>query len=197
MFFPTVHVHRLIVSATVAFVAMLSTASGQIANVYELAFVRDSQIFLVRSDGTGLVQLTSDGVNSEPAWSPDGTRIAFVRYQGGANQIYVMNADGSNVVRRTYGSWSDSPAWSPDGTRIAFSSLHGGGYRIHVMRVDEDWWNPAPLGFDRGYNTHPAWSPDGSRIAFVSDWRPIRLPLRPLRHECGRVRREAALSGGG
>jgi dipeptidyl aminopeptidase/acylaminoacyl peptidase len=174
MFFPTAHAHRLIVSASFAFLVVLSTASGQIANVSELAFVRDSQIFRVRSDGTGLVQLTSDGMNSEPAWAPDGARIAFVR-QGAAtpegwvtSDIYVMNADGSNVVRRTYdGRLNSSPAWSPDGTRIAFSR----GGRIYVMRVDEDWWNPAPLGFDTGYNAHPAWSPDGSRIAFVSDWR--------------------------
>jgi Tol biopolymer transport system component len=170
MFFPTAHVHRLIVSASLAFVVMLSTASGQIANVYELAFVRDSQIFRVRSDGTGLVQLTSDGVNSEPTWAPDGARIAFVRNEGGTD-IYLMNADGSNVVRRTNGGLNSSPAWSPDGTRIAFSSLRDGHIGIYVMRVDEDWWNPAHLGFDRGYNAYPAWSPDGSRIAFVSDWR--------------------------
>src|SRR4029453_18722873 len=100
MLFPTAHVHRAAVSASLAFVVVLSTASGQIANVDELAFVRDGQIFRVRSDGTGLVQLTSDGGNSEPAWAPDGARIAFVRGQGGSSDIYVMNADGSNVVRR-------------------------------------------------------------------------------------------------
>ena len=166
MFSPTAHVHRLIVSAGLALVVVPSIASGQTANVYELAFVRDSQIFKARSDGTGLVQLTSAGVHGEPTWSPDGARIAFVRDR----DIYVMNADGSNVVRRTYDGLSESPAWSPDGTRIAFSSARGGQYRIHVMRVDEDWWNPTPLGFDRGWNAHPAWSPDGSRIAFISDW---------------------------
>ena len=134
-----------------------------------------SQIFRGRSDGTGLVQLTSLGFNSEPAWSPDGARIAFVRTQV-TSDIYVMNADGSNVVRRTYDGGSYSPAWSPDGTRIAFSSYRDHQFRrIYVMRVDEDWWNPTPLGFDRGYNADPAWSPDGRRIAFVSDWRAFDL----------------------
>ena len=84
MFSPTAHVHRLIVSAGLALVVVPSMASGQTANVYELAFVHDSQIFKVRSDGTGLVQLTSEGVHSEPTWAPDGARIAFVRQQGGS-----------------------------------------------------------------------------------------------------------------
>ena len=159
--------------APISRVAMFARGGGQsqIADVSELAFVRDDQIFKVRSDGTGLVQLTSDGMNSEPAWSPDGSRIAFVHSDGnsGGSQIYVMNADGSNVVQRTIAGGS-SPAWSPDGTRIAFA-----GDRIYVMRVDQDWWNPAPLGFDRGWNGQPAWSPDGTRIAFVSDWRAYDL----------------------
>jgi tricorn protease-like protein len=150
MFSPTAHVHRLIVWAILALVVVPAMASGQ-ANVYELAFVRDNQIFKVRSDGTGPVQLTSEGVNSEPAWAPDGARIAFVR-QGPAvwmTDIFLMNADGSNVVRLTDDGRSSSPAWSPDGTRIAFSSWRNGQTLIYVMRLDGDWWNPAPLGFDR------------------------------------------------
>src|SRR5262245_56218068 len=104
MFLSNAHVHRLIVSASLALVVVLSTApaQAQTAGLYELAFVHNGQIFKVRSDGTGLVQLTSDGVNSEPSWSPDGSRIAFV-HQGGsseASEIYVMSEDGSNVVQR-------------------------------------------------------------------------------------------------
>jgi Tol biopolymer transport system component len=136
----------------------------------ELAFVRDNQIFRVRTDGTALQQLTSGSGNSEPAWSPDGSRIAFVSDRLGGSAIYVMNADGSGVVRRTITGRDTSPAWSPDGKRIAFSSLRDGQNGIYVMRVDEDWWNVAHVGFDRGWNAHPAWSPDGSRIAFISDW---------------------------
>src|SRR5262245_34267135 len=173
MFIPTPHVHRLIASASVALLVMLSTpsaraiAQSQIADVPELAFVSNGQIFHVRLDGTEPAQLTHDGVNSEPAWSPDGSRIAFVHSDGssGGSQIYVMNADGSNVVQRTNAGGA-SPAWSPDGTRIAFASD-----RIYVMRVDQDWWNPMPLGFDRGFIGQPAWSPDGTKIAFVSDSR--------------------------
>jgi TolB protein len=157
-----------------ATLAMTGGGQAQTAGSYELAFARDGQIFKAQSNGTGLVQLTSEGVNSEPEWAPDGSRIAFV-HQGGSSadsEIDVMNADGSNVVQRTNaGAFNASPAWSPDGTRIAFSSLRDGQTRIYVMRVDEDWWNPAPLGFDRGWNAQPAWSPDGTKIAFVSDWR--------------------------
>jgi len=162
--------------APISQAAMFARGGGQslIADVPELAFVRDGQIFRVRLDGSEPVQLTSDGVNSEPAWSPDGRRIAFVHQSSPdqyASDLYVMNADGSNVVRRTNRGVNSSPAWSPDGTRIAFSSLRDGQFGIYVMRVDEDWWNPAHLGFDVGWNGQPAWSPDGGRIAFVSDWR--------------------------
>lgn len=137
----------------------------------ELVFVRDGQIFRIRSDGTGLVQLTSGGVNSDPAWSPDGRRIAFVSDRDGGHHIYVMDVDGSNVSLRTNAGRNTSPAWSPDGKSIAFSSLRDGQFGVYVMRVDEDWWNPGHVGFDRGWNAQPAWSPDGTRIAFVSDWR--------------------------
>jgi TolB protein len=83
--------------------------------------------FLVRPDGTGLVQLTSGtSTDIRPRWSPDGTRIAFWRYDpavvGGTSWIVVMNADGSNqhVLIDVKGGEFD-PVWSPDGSKLYFS----------------------------------------------------------------------------
>src|SRR5438093_12737132 len=70
----------------------------------KIAFSRggpNSGIYLMNADGTGVERLTSDSGDSEPTWSPDGSRIAFVRFQGGKYDIYVMNADGNEVARLT------------------------------------------------------------------------------------------------
>ena len=68
------------------------------------------------------VQLTTDPANDlRPAWSPDGTRIAFFSNRSDSNDIWVMDADGENQRELTNGSADDRrPAWSPDGARIAF-----------------------------------------------------------------------------
>ena len=139
----------------------------------QLAFVRDSQIYVVNADG-GLVQLThsGDGVsNRDPAWSPDGKRLAFSRsYRNGNSDIYVMNADGSNVLRRTNGGSNWEPAWSPDGRTIAFTGYGGG--TTGVLLIDADGGSGSRVLLNRpGYNANPAWSPDGRKITFTSDWR--------------------------
>ena len=80
----------------------------------------------------------SDGTagDSDPAWSPDGNRIAFKSDRGGNTDIYVMHADGTDITRLTNtATGAREPAWSPDGSRIAFTSL-GGNYDIYVMNAD-------------------------------------------------------------
>ena len=89
-------------------------------------------IYVMNPDGSGVTNLTNGEGGSLPAWSPDGTRLAFVRYSAGAVHLYVMNADGSGVTQLTHENYHDlgRPAWSPDGTRIAFASDKDGDYEI-------------------------------------------------------------------
>jgi len=79
------------------------------------------------ADGSNQTRLTRDPADdSGPAWSPDGSRIAFMSYRDRNDEIYVMDADGSNQTRLTRDLANDiGPAWSPDGSRIAFESYRG------------------------------------------------------------------------
>jgi dipeptidyl aminopeptidase/acylaminoacyl peptidase len=98
------------------------------------------EIYAMNADGSGQVNLTNSQADDySPAWSPDGTKIAFTRYEGGPGaEIYVMNADGTNQVNLTNDPADDSaPAWSPDGTKIAFTRLGGADFEIYVMDVTD------------------------------------------------------------
>ncbi len=111
----------------------------------------------------------SDGDEQGPAWSPDGTKIAFERRtSGGDYRIWVMNADGSGqtqVTLDTAAYFHDlDPAWSPDGTQIAFtSSRAGSSFNLWVMNADGSGLHQ--LTTDVAYS--PSWSPDGSRLAYT------------------------------
>lgn len=128
----------------------------------------NSEIFTVRSDGTGTVRLTNNlASDTDPAWSPDGTKIAFTSDRDGGRAIYVMNEDGSDAKRLTpLTSHSFRPAWSPDGSRIAFASNRDGNTDVYVMNADGS--GEVRLTTDPTVDTDPAWSPDGTRIAFSS-----------------------------
>jgi Tol biopolymer transport system component len=128
-------------------------------------------IYVMNEDGSSLTRLTnsSGAGNSEPAWTPDGLRIAYVAltHEGTVfrHRLHVVNADGSGAapLADLVGS---NPAWSPDGTRLLFATQDGGGWKIHV--ADADGSNAVPLTHEPEANDYrPSWSPDGGRIAFT------------------------------
>ena len=169
---------RSIAAACALITALLAPESGEGegGGNSKIAFSNQggsADIFVVNSDGTGLVNLTnrSKARETSPVWSPDGGAIAFVNDAGGFGvfpDICVMNADGSNVVNLTNdGAIDTSPSWSPDGTKICFASNRDHGWQqIFVIKRDgSDVINLTP-GHGH-FGSSPHWSPDGRWIAFT------------------------------
>jgi Tol biopolymer transport system component len=126
------------------------------------------EIWTIAPDGSGLTRLTHNQFfEGNPAFSPDGTRIAFRSYRPGDpnTQVYVMNSDGSDQHVLTDRRTGAGPAaWSPDGTRIAFVSSEGHGEPGGVFVMDADGSNQQLVAEGNAFD--PSWSPDGSRIAY-------------------------------
>jgi hypothetical protein len=142
-------------------------AGGAIAFVRE---VGNRGIWLVRPNGDEQ-RLTVRQEDYGPAWSPDGTRIAFVRFHADGSDVYVMCADGSHVRALTPGDGHYGAAsWSPDGRGIVLggfgSSRDGHQGELFVMQADGT--SLEQLTHNPWNDMAPDWSPDGLTIAFAS-----------------------------
>ena len=136
----------------------------------------ESEICVMNADGTNRVRLTHNSVpDFAPAWSPDGSRIAFSsRSPSSFMNIYVMNADGTAPVRLPEipsGHHNVNPRWSPNGSKIAFSSGDPGNSYTHIYVMNADGTAPVRLPeiLPHHHDLEHRWSPDGSKIAFHTD----------------------------
>ena len=130
---------------------------------------RDREIVVSSLDGSAPIRISADPyVDDSPAWSPDGTQIAFTSDRTMDVEIFVMDIDGGNVQQLTNNKGEDwQPDWSPDGQRIVFAGSVFGDFEISVM--DADGGNVEQLTASPGHDWGPVWSPDGKQIAFASD----------------------------
>jgi TolB protein len=122
-----------------------------------------------------LVQLTFDGYfKQRPAWSPDGSRLAFTRHKQDKLWIYTCDAAGGDERRLTNRELPEyDAAWSPDGRRLAFVHVSQSGTQgdLDIYVAGADGSGLAPVVRTQGPLSHeewPAWSPDGKQIAFTS-----------------------------
>ena len=116
-------------------------------------------------------RITVSNSSSDPAYSPQGNRIAYISANpGGSYQVFLMAADGSGRVQLTTGSSAkQEPTWSPDGRQVAFvanSFETDGQTDPEIWAIGVDGTGLRQITHNTVPDTAPAWSPTGNRIAF-------------------------------
>lgn len=112
--------------------------------------------------------LTSNEPIMSPAWSHDGTRLAYVSFEGKKAQIFISNiATGARRKLTEYAGINGAPAWSPDDAKLALVLSKNGSPKIYTLDVNSGQLKQITQG--DSIDTEPTWSPDGSAIAFTSD----------------------------
>jgi Tol biopolymer transport system component/tRNA A-37 threonylcarbamoyl transferase component Bud32 len=143
---------------------------------------KQEDIFVIRTDGTALRQLTDDRhLDRAPCWSPDGKKIAFFSSRSGNLEIWTIKPDGSGLQQLTYEGrgrvWF--PVWSPDGARLAYYVRYQEAREVHgdsfIMDVRRPWKDQPHEPLPRLRNPDAAvqaccWSPDGRKLA-ATEWR--------------------------
>ena len=126
-----------------------------------IAFWVPTGIASMNPDGSGQWGVELQVGDSEPAWSPDGTRLAVVTHWAGRSGIELLQPNGDALGMLTNNGGDAYPAWSPDGTTVAFTNAGS------IWLVGADGTSRRQLTNDtNGTPSRPTWSPDGKSIAF-------------------------------
>lgn len=128
-----------------------------------------NRLVVADSDGYGEeAVLTSNEPIMSPAWSPDGSHLAYVSFEPGHAVVYVQSLlTGQRVVVAKYRGSNSAPAWSPDGRQLAVVLTRHGSSQIYLVRPDGS--NLRRLTFSDAIDTEPHFSPDGQSLLFTSD----------------------------
>ncbi|MFA3778041.1 Tol-Pal system beta propeller repeat protein TolB [Yersinia sp. 1652 StPb PI] len=103
-----------------------------------------------------------------PAWSSDGSKIAYVTFESGKSALVIQTlANGAIRQVASFPRHNGAPSFSPDGTKLAFALSKSGSLNLYVMDLGSGQISQVTDG--RSNNTEPSWFPDSQNLAYTSD----------------------------